>query len=125
LADMAAREPEFYARGQAIVERIIDGINSRKRDLETAISELNSIVSRVRSGASVTLPSLSVGGGGPVYAMAEGAYVRGGRGGVLSWIGEGPHDEIVFPVPKITPIMADAMRQVMATSSGLLGDLPR
>lgn len=125
LADMAARDPQFYARGQSLVDKIIEGIKSRKEDLQRAVDELNGIIAGVRSRVSIAIPSLNATASGTVHGMAEGAYVRGGKGGVLALIGEKAHDEIVFPVPKITPIMADAMRQVMATSSGLLGDLPR
>lgn len=33
-----------------------------------------------------------------IYAMANGAYVKGGQGGVLAHIGEGRRDELVLPI---------------------------
>lgn len=42
----------------------------------------------------------SVGGSGGLAEFADGAYVRGGRGGVAAWIGEGSHDEVVFPLDR-------------------------
>lgn len=128
LAEMAARDPEWRARGEATMEALIEGIRSKQGELRAEINEAMRLLDELRAASaaahlgnlpSASSPSLTVVG------MAEGAYVKGGRGGVLSLIGEGRHDEIVFPVPKITPIMADAMRQVMAAGSGLASMSPQ
>lgn len=131
LAEMAARDPEWRARGEATMNALIEGVRSKQGELRAEISEALRLLDTLREVNAAThlgmlgsvqgasLSSLSVVG------MAEGAYVKGGRGGVLSWIGEGKHDEIVFPVPKITPIVADAMRQVMTGGTGYMGASPQ
>lgn len=49
LADMAAKDPEFLARGQSLVQNIIAGINSEKGALQQAIDEMNAIISQRQS----------------------------------------------------------------------------
>jgi len=42
LADMAARTPEFAKRGEEWVQAIIDGILSKRADLQNVLSQVTS-----------------------------------------------------------------------------------
>ena len=61
--------------------------------------------------------------------LANGAIVRGGRGGVLAHVGEGQHDELVMPLPKQRTAragggdMVEAVNRLIATieARGLTG----
>jgi hypothetical protein len=52
LADMAAKDPEFMARGQSMVQAVIDGINSKKSDLQQALDDLNRTTAQYQSAKS-------------------------------------------------------------------------
>ena len=142
LADMAAKDPEFLARGQAVVDKIIEGINGKKGELQNAVDELNAIMGQYQSANATTgkleeAKSLAKGGNlegaakalsgaygmsieqarenlkGLVPQFGSGAYIKGGKGGVFGLIGEETSDEVIMEVDKIRPMIASSLSDAL------------
>lgn len=135
LSFMAAQDPEFYKRAQSMMDNLIQGIRDKRGDLNDAVNEINRAIGRIGSGGSGSAPSTPPSSPPPpppstlppvsrFRPMAEGAYVRAGRGGVLGWIGEGKHDEWVLPEPKLIRTIQAAMQRVTLTAPAFsMGDI--
>jgi hypothetical protein len=105
------------ASGEGYVQSMIDGINSKRAELQNALSNLMGATSAYQKAQVDIQPA-------GVPKLANEGYVRARPGGTLVRVGEGGVDEGVVRVdrlqPKFDTAMVNALRNVSNFSTGFM-----
>jgi hypothetical protein len=117
LGVMALMTANGKASGEGYVQSMIDGINSKRAELQNALSNLMGATSAYQKAQVDIQPA-------GVPKLANEGYVRARPGGTLVRVGEGGVDEGVVRVdrlqPKFDTAMVNALRNVSNFSTGFM-----